>query len=128
MTESNHNAVGHEVDEGDVRAISLTGVSLAIGVALVFLLVYGIFQYLAHHPTIVTPVNPLAEINRFPPQPRIEEHPALEIKELHSQEDNILSTYGWTDKKAGVVRIPIDRAMELQLERGFPVRKEAVNK
>jgi len=36
----------------------------------------------------------------------------------------VLSTYGWTDKNAGVVRIPIDRAMELQLERGFPTRKE----
>ena len=36
------------------------------------------------------------------------------------RKNSILSTYGWTDKKAGVVRIPIDRAMELQLERGLP--------
>lgn len=128
MTEANHNPIGHEVDEGDVRAIGLTGAGLAITVALVFLLVYGIFQYLAHRPAIVTPVNPLAETNQFPPQPRIEEHPAMEIKELHLQEDHILSTYGWTDKKAGIVRIPIGRAIDLQLERGFPARKEEVKK
>ena len=72
----------------------------------------------------------MAETDRqqFPQTPRIEEHPAIELKELHSQEDRILSTYGWTDKKAGLVRIPIDRAMELQLERGFPMRKEALKK
>lgn len=130
MMDSNHNSIGHELDEGDVRAISLTGVALAVVVAIVFVLVYGIFQFLAHHQIVVTPANPMAETNQqqFPPLPRIEEHPALEIKGLHSQEDNILSTYGWVDKKAGVVRIPIDQAMELQLKRGFPARKEAVKK
>jgi hypothetical protein len=49
----------------------------------------------------------------------------MEVKDLRAQEDRLLSTYGWTDKKAGVVRIPIDRAMQLQMERGFPIRKEA---
>lgn len=130
MTDSKHNSIGHETDAGDVRVIGLTGLALASGIAIVLLIVYGIFQYLAHHPIVITPANPLAEMGQqqFPPAPRIEEHPAIEVKELHSQEDNFLSTYGWTDRKAGVVRIPIDRAMELQLERGFPVRKEAIKK
>jgi hypothetical protein len=125
-----NNSIGHETDAGDVRAIGLTGLGLAIGIAITLLLVYVIFQYLARHPTVITPANPLAETDQqqFPPQPRIETHPAIELRELHSGEDNILSTYGWTDKKSGVVRIPIDRAMELQLERGFPVRREAVKK
>jgi hypothetical protein len=65
-----------------------------------------------------------AEDSQIPPPPRIEEHPSIDIQQLHAQEDHVLSTYGWTDKNAGVVRIPIDRAMELQLERGFPTRKE----
>ena len=47
------------------------------------------------------------------------------LKTLREQDAAALTTYGWVDKKAGVVRIPIDRAMELQLERGFPTRKEA---
>jgi hypothetical protein len=130
MTDPEHNSIGHETDAGDVRAIGLTGLALASGIAIVFFIVYGIFQYLAHHPIVITPANPLAETGRqqFPPAPRIEYHPALEVKELHSQENRMLSTYGWTDKSAGVVRIPIDRAMELQLDRGFPVRKEVVKK
>jgi hypothetical protein len=130
MTELKHNPIGHEADTADVRAIGITGLALAIGVAIVFSLVYGIFQYLDHHPVVVAPASPLAETDQqqFPPTPRIEEHPATELKDLRSQEDRILSTYGWVDKNTGAVRIPIDQAMELQLKRGFPVRKEAITK
>lgn len=130
MMHPEHNSVGHETVDADVRGIVITAITFSVAVAIVFLIVYGMFQYLAHHPFVVTPVNPMAETNRqeFPPAPRIEEHPAIELEQLHSQEDQILSTYGWTNKKAGVVRIPIDRAMELQMERGFPVRQQAVTK
>jgi hypothetical protein len=34
----------------------------------------------------------------------------------------ILHSYGWVDEQAGLVRIPITRAMELLTERGLPVR------
>lgn len=33
-----------------------------------------------------------------------------------------LNTYGWVSKEAGVVRIPIERAMALVVERGLPTR------
>ena len=130
MTEAKHNSIGHETDAGNVRAISLTGLALATALAIVFALVLGMFHYLDHHPIVIAPVNPLAETGQqqFPPSPRIDEHPAIEFKELRLQEDRILSTYGWVDKNARVVRIPIDKAMELQLKRGFPVRKEGVAK
>jgi len=130
MTELNHNSTGHEADNADVRGISLTGLALGVGIAIVLFLVFGIFQYLVHHPVVIAPTSPLAETDQqqFPVTPRIAEHPATELEQLHSQEDHILSTYGWADKNTGIVRIPIDRAMELQLKRGFPVRKEAATK
>jgi hypothetical protein len=130
MADVKHNSIGHETDTSEVRAIGLTGLSLAAGVAIVFLVVYGIFQYLVDHPIILAPGSPLAETDQqqFPPKPRIEEHPASELKELNLREDRTLSTYGWVDQKAGVVRIPIDQAMELQLKRGFPVPKEVATK
>jgi hypothetical protein len=118
------DAVGHETKDANVRDIVITLACLALGAAMVCLLVYGIFRYLARHPLSAAPPNPMAETQRqqMPPVPHIEEHPAIELKDLRSQEDKILSTYGWTDKKAEIVRIPIDRAMELQLQRGFPTR------
>jgi hypothetical protein len=119
--------VGHETEDANVRAIVYTGVALAVGAAIIGVLVYGIFQYLAGLPITTAPSNPMADIDRqqIPPGPVVEEHPAIEVKDLRAHEDQILSTYGWTDKNTGVVRIPIDRALDLQLQRGFPVRKEA---
>jgi hypothetical protein len=124
-----NNPVGHEVRDADVRPIVLTGIGLAIGVLLSGLLIYGILRFLSTHEVESFRSNPMAVFDsQIPPAPRIEEHPAIEIQQLRAQEEQMLSTYGWVDKNKGVVRIPLDRAMELQLERGFPTRKEAVRK
>jgi hypothetical protein len=60
---------------------------------------------------------------RLPPEPRIQANPAGDLKMLRDQEDVILTTYGWVDARAGVVRVPIDVAMKLVLEEGLPVRQ-----
>ena len=38
-----------------------------------------------------------------------------------SEESALLDSYGWVDKDAGTVHIPIEDAMRLTLERGLPV-------
>jgi hypothetical protein len=119
-----HHKTGHEESDASIQGIAFTAAGLAVTVALVYLLVSGIFWYLAEHPLSTPPPNPMAETDpqQFPPQPRLDVHPTIEVQELRSDEDKILSTYGWTDKEKGVVRVPIDRAMELQLERGLPTK------
>jgi hypothetical protein len=42
------------------------------------------------------------------------------LAELRAAEDGDLNSCGWVDRNAGIVRIPIDRAMQLILERGLP--------
>jgi len=118
-------SAGHEIRDAKIGPLILIAAGLAVTVAIVGVFIYGIFQYLGAHPAASVQANPMsAGEAQIPPAPRIEEHPAIEIQQLHAQEERTLSTYGWVDRKAGVVRIPIDRAMELQLERGFPTRKE----
>jgi hypothetical protein len=119
-----HQSSGHEETDASVPGIALTAAGLAVTVAIVCFIVYGIFWYLADHPLSTPRPNPMAEINQeqFPPAPRLEEHPAIEMHELNSEEDTILTTYGWTDKEKGIVRVPLDRAMELRLEQGFPTK------
>lgn len=36
---------------------------------------------------------------------------------IQKRDAEILTTYGWMDKDKGIVRIPIERAMELTVER-----------
>lgn len=120
---------GHETRDAGIRPIAGAGAFLAVSIAIVGLLVYGAFQYLAMHPVNDGRANPMSASDVQPPAaPRIEEHPAMGLEQLRAQEDRTLSTYGWVNKQAGVVRIPVERAMELQLERGFPTRKEQVRK
>jgi len=117
------SASGHETSDASVRGVVYTLAGLALGAGLVALLIYGVFRYLADHPLSEARANPMeSAAPPVPPAPRIEDHPTIEIEQLHAQEDAILSTYGWTDKDKGIVRIPIDRAMEIEMTRGFPTR------
>ncbi len=114
-------AITHEHRDPSVGPILWTIVGLAFGVMLVAVGMYGLYWYLAGER--VTVVNPMANVEpQVPPAPRLEEHPAVEIQTLRSEEERLLSTYGWSDKEKGVVRVPIDKAMELELSRGFPVK------
>jgi hypothetical protein len=64
-----------------------------------------------------------ASLARTPPEPRLEAYPLAARLVLRAQEDEVLTTYGWVDKDRGIARIPIDRAMELVVERGLPPAK-----
>ena len=72
------------------------------------------------------PKYPLAvgESPRVPPEPRLQRFPREDIMKLRIGEEAALHQYGWVDRNAGIVRIPIDEAMKLTLERGLPARPQ----
>jgi hypothetical protein len=59
----------------------------------------------------------LVQLPAEPPEPRLQISPQGDLEELRRQEDEILSTYRWIDRDKGMVRIPINRAMEIFIER-----------
>jgi hypothetical protein len=65
------------------------------------------------------PRYPLAagEGPRVPPEPRLQRFPREDIMNFRLGEEAVLQNYGWVDKAAGTVRIPIQEAMRLVLER-----------
>ena len=91
-------------------------------------LVLGIFQYMLHREGGVPASrieSPAQDARQLPPEPRLEETPMSDLQEMRAAEDQILHTYGWLDQPNGIVRLPIDRAMELIAQRGLPARKES---
>jgi hypothetical protein len=50
----------------------------------------------------------------------------LDIEVLRRNENERLTTYGWVDKEKGIVRIPVDVAIEKALQKGFPERTGVV--
>jgi hypothetical protein len=64
---------------------------------------------------------------REPPAPNLQKQPFKDVYSLHLGENEKLSSYGWVDKDGGIAHIPIDRAMDVMLQRGFPARTEGGN-
>jgi hypothetical protein len=52
--------------------------------------------------------------------------PVTDLADLRANEQRALDSYGWVDKQRGVVRVPIDVAMRLTLQRGLPVEQRPV--
>lgn len=61
----------------------------------------------------------LAAPGEAPPEPRLQgdENSPEEVARLNRKWDVVLTSYDWVDRKRGVVRIPIERAMKLYLKR-----------
>lgn len=59
-----------------------------------------------------------------PPFPRLQVSAPEDLQTFQERVDAELTNYGWINRTAGVVRIPIERAMELTLQQGFPVRAQ----
>jgi hypothetical protein len=118
---------GHEERDVTFRPIVWGGAGMLIAVVLIFVLVRWTFvSYLAHDAEQSPPANPLAGSygRQLPPEPRLQTHPIRDLRDLRAAEDATLTSYGWIDRQAGVVRIPIARAMELLVKRGLPVQPE----
>ena len=64
---------------------------------------------------------------KTPPLPNLQTQPFMDIYQLRHNENEKLTAYGWVDKEGGVTHIPIDRAMEVMLQKGFPARAEGGN-
>ena len=118
--------VHHETTDVDIRAIFFFVVGLTVTTVFFSFLVWVLFQYFqAREARRVTPEYPLAatQETRLPPEPRLQIAPRADLEELRTLEDRILNTYGWSDKNAGVARIPIEEAMKLTVQRGLPARQ-----
>ena len=55
-------------------------------------------------------------------EPVLQIDPVADLKAYQAEEQELLNSYGWVDKGAGVAHIPIDRAIEIIAQQGLPHR------
>ncbi len=93
-----------------VHAPRLSLIALIAGCAL-FVAVILVLR-LGHAPVQVD-LTKVPEIDRwkFSPEGR-----AAKLSELRAKEQLMATTYGWLDRKEGIIRLPIDRSLELTLQ------------
>jgi hypothetical protein len=125
-----HPDAVHEQSDINLRAIIWFVVVLAIIVVSVDIAMWGMFKVLDRLEVSNDPiVSPLAqEASRVgvpPPGPAaLQTTPWADLKVFRAEQYAHLHGYGWIDETAGVARVPIDKAKEMLLKKGLPVRPE----
>jgi hypothetical protein len=112
-------------------------VILAIITLLCYALVVGLFKFMESRVASSDPARaPLAapaaqprivdgriESGTTTPVPSLLVTEPMNLKSFRAHEEEILTTYGWVDQNAGIVRLPIEDAKALLLKQGLPVRE-----
>ena len=130
MSKEVHNSnvspkTGYEHSDAQIGPLALLAVGTGLLVLMAVTGVAILWRGLAYetHDTGELRGSPLAGLRPLPPTPRLQITPARDLKDTREQEHELLSSYGWVEKDKGIVRIPIDRAMDLLAERGLPPGK-----
>lgn len=66
---------------------------------------------------LVTATHPM-----LPPSPRLQAQPHRELADYCAAQQQEVTMYSWVDRQSGIVRVPVDRAMDLILAHGLPAR------
>jgi hypothetical protein len=120
-----HANKGYE--ESEVNA----GRLIAFAAGVIGLVVVGVvgslvvFKFFVSHESLGPPASPFENARSLPPEPRLQTRAPLDLDHYRAQQQKILDSYGWVDPPAGVVRIPVNRAMDLLLQKGYPVSGSA---
>lgn len=135
MADTKHGAAPPLPVEGD--GVSYSGILWFVVILTVTTLVcqalmWGMFavlrdressQDLARSPLAVPQGQAPPGPNLLAMLPNAHGEPAA-LKDFRDKEEQVLHSFGWVDQNAGTVRIPIDRAKDLLLQRGLPTRAE----
>jgi hypothetical protein len=120
---------GHELSDLSPKNIAIFGVSLAVMILIVLWVCYELFQ---HYSTVSmkteVPPSPLSYTREPTPEPHLLVVPGQELKAMRAAEDSLLHSYAWVDKEKGIVRIPIQRAIDILAQGGIRSRSQSNEK
>lgn len=113
---------GYERRDANIRALLQFAFWLFVTLVLVMLGTKWVFFYFARTQPLGPPPTPFESARVLPPKPRLQVEPKVDLRNYREVQQERLASYGWVDQHNGVVRIPIDRAMDMLLDRGLPTR------
>ena len=117
--------VRHEHSDVSIRGIVIFAAGLLVAAIVIHIGLYGLLEfYRAESPPPVPVVAAPGAREQIPP-PRLQISPRGEMAEMRAAQERQLATYGWVSKEKQIIRVPIERAMELLVQRGLPSRKPA---
>ena len=126
MDETKHHSelsgAGHETSDVNIWAVGKFLAAL-VAITMVSLLCCSGYSSSSNRGKTRAWRTPWNRASSFP-QPQLQQTPVVDLKTIRAEEDQYLNSYAWVDQKKGVVRIPIDRAIEVLAQRGLPSRPQ----
>lgn len=126
-------------DRTDMSAKAIVGFLIFLAIAGVFmhLILWGIYKSFAENykgqagmapysPSgIMTTTRqlPKGDPERTFPPPRLQSDDVADMNKFRAEEEQILNSYDWVDQNAGVVRVPIESAVQALAQQGLPTRE-----
>jgi len=121
--------VAFESSDIDTRTILSYLFYLALSVAAAFMVSVFIFKFTSK--MAADSDTPMAPVHRgvgatMPPEPMLqgvpghETDPQLDLRLKGAADEAANEKYDWTDKQAGIARIPVGEAMKIIVSKGLP--------
>jgi hypothetical protein len=121
--------VAFESSDVDTRTILAYLFYLALAVAAAFIASVFIFRFTSK--MAADSDTPMAPVHRgvgptMPPEPMLqgvpghETDPQLDLRLKRAADEAANEKYDWTDKQAGIARIPVEEAMKIIVSKGLP--------
>lgn len=118
--------MGYERSDVNVGTLSKSTVGFFIASTAVMLVAVGAMWVIAPRMTFGPPKEKLEERIRKPgpEQPLIQSNATtlMDMREFMAKQQTLISTYDWTDRKKGYVRIPVEDALKRVAQQGLPTR------
>lgn len=112
--------VGHETSDVNIWAVGKFGVALVVITLLSVGLLIGVFKFFQSRED--RDAKAFDPVKVFPSPQLLKDEPK-NLGQFRSEEDKLLDSYGWVDRQKGVVRIPVDQAIDMLAQRGLPARQ-----
>jgi hypothetical protein len=115
----------YETSDADVRGVFTFLVVLSLVLIFTALLSWGMFKYFSTSQANRVPASPFAGARQLPAGPQLQVNPRKDLLRFRAEQEHALESYSWENRDDGTVRVPIERAMELLLQKGLPVAPTA---
>lgn len=113
---------GHQESTIQVRGLIIGAVALAVTVLICQVVLAWWMRGFEQEDARAKALHPgrqNLEVDQFP-TPRLQKSPPTEMEQMREEELVRIANYGWVDRKAGIARIPVDRALHILAEKGLP--------
>jgi hypothetical protein len=111
MDPASRSDPGYEKRDLEPRTIALFAAGGAVVILLAAALAFWMVQSATKRYSARQSARPPAPAAT--PEPRLQVQGSNDLREMRKAEESLLNTYGWLDREKGLVRIPVERAMEL---------------